>query len=183
MPTTPHRTDRIASIVTEQGEVLSVTEARQPGKSYGRMFHTQFTHEAATLARTISSAATLRVFLILPDVLSYQHFKRLDQRQLGAELGLDDSSISRALKQLHSIGVVEKRGAGPVKEWRLSSDYGWRGDVAGFHAFNRGKTENAENPPKDQAQKSQKEYVANKPQRTLRLLRPIGKLEEPRTKE
>lgn len=110
-------------------------------------FHTAFDEPTARIAREATTAAALKVFLILPAHLSYTTFRRLDQRKLGAELGLDDSTISRALKQLHSLGAIERKGTGPVTEWKLSPDYGWRGDVDSFHAEQRRRGNRAPGKP------------------------------------
>jgi hypothetical protein len=133
------RHSAVVSITTEDGTRHAVSEERHPARSYGKMFHTTFDEAAAQIAHQITKGVTLRVYLVLPNHLSYTQFKRLDQRKLGALLKTDDSSISRALAELRKLGVVEKRGSGAHIEWKLSSDYGWRGDVASYHADQRKK--------------------------------------------
>ena len=129
--------ERVVSITTESGERLAVCQQRHPSRSYGMSFHTSFDEPTARIARNVTNGAALRVFMVLPSHLSYTVFRRLDQRMLGAELGLDGSAVSRALKQLHELGAVDKRGAGPAIEWKLSPDFGWRGDVDSYHAEQR----------------------------------------------
>lgn len=131
------RAKPIVSVVTADGERLAVSEARHPSRSYARMFRTTFIETDAQLARIVSNGATFKVLLILPKHLSYTVFKRLDQRKLGVEIDLTDSAVSRALSHLHELGVVERRGRGPVTEWKLSPDFGWRGDVDSYHAEQR----------------------------------------------
>ena len=155
-------TAKIVGLVTEGGERIAVSEARPPGRSYGRLFHTTFTHETAALAKKIESGSTLRVLLILPEHLNYTTFKRLDQTKLAAELHMAQSSISAAMAQLLQLGVVERQGKGPVTEWRLTTDFGWKGDVAGFHAFNRKKERSTPGQVTlSPRRKSQKAYYAN----------------------
>jgi len=101
------------------------------------VFHTTFDEPVARIAQQVTNGAALRVFLILPQHLSYTTFKRLDQRQVGSEIGLDDSAVSRALATLHKLEVIERKGKGPVTEWKLSPDFGWRGDVSAYHAEQR----------------------------------------------
>ncbi len=152
---------KVGVLHLDTGQRVAVSEPRPPGRSYGRMFHTTFSEATAELAKRLTSGATLRVMLVLPQHLNYETFKRLDQSSLAGELGMTQASVSRALTELHEQGVVERKGAGPVTEWRLSSDYGWRGSVDGFHAFQRQKARQAPqviNPP---AEQSQKEYYAN----------------------
>lgn len=173
---------KIISIVTVAGERVPVTEQRTPRRSFGRMFQVSFLDEAAKLAVKVRSAATFKVLLILPRHLSYMQYRRLDQRKLGAELGLDAASVSRAMKELHSFGVVDRRGTGPVTEWKLTPEFGWYGDVASYHATRRarallGTPANSEATPavvaEDIFQKDTSALAPLAPQRRLRLLMPI----------
>jgi hypothetical protein len=127
----------VVTLTTDAGEKFAVSEERHPSRSYGKVFTTTFTEDVAALANRITSGATLRVLLILPQHLSYTTWKRLDQVKVGEQLNLDQASISRALSQLLKEGVVERQGSGSHLEWRLSSDYGWKGDVASYHAHRR----------------------------------------------
>jgi hypothetical protein len=131
------RKSPIVTLTTADGERIPINQERHPARSYGRMFHTQFDDAAKELAQKLTSAVALRLWLILPGHLSFTVFRRLDQRQIGQEIGANDSSVSRALKQLHELGAIERKGRGPVTEWKLSPDFGWRGDVASYHAEQR----------------------------------------------
>jgi DNA-binding HxlR family transcriptional regulator len=122
------------------------------------MFRTVFDDAMRQLAVTITNGTTWRVLAVLPEHLSYEVFRRLDQRQLGAKLGMRDNSVSRALKELHEAGVVERRGAGPVTEWRLTPDYGWRGDVASYHRTQRQRMAEKNKTRAGGSQKSDKIY-------------------------
>ena len=139
---------QVVSIKTADGTSHPVTETRHPSRSYGVQFHTVFTEATAQLARHIKHGSTLRLLLILPEHLTYSEFRRLNQEAVAQELAMDNSTISRAMAELHSLGVVERKGKGPVTEWMLSSDYGWRGNVDQFHEHRR-KTKRA--PPKGAA--------------------------------
>jgi hypothetical protein len=124
---------KITSLKTEDGDTYLVTSQRDPARSYGMQFHTTFTDEAAKIARTVSSGATLRLFIVLPQLLTYNSWRRLDQVKLGADLGMNNSTISRALKELVELEVIERQGKGPVVEWKLTPNFGWRGNVESFH--------------------------------------------------
>jgi DNA-binding transcriptional ArsR family regulator len=137
MPPVHNRHAKVVSLTTDTGERMTVSSQREPSRSYGRMFHTTFDDAAAELAKAVRSGVTLRLFLILPRHLSYTDFRKLDQRKLGKELDAGQSSISRALEELREIGAVEKRGSGAHIEWRLTSDYGWRGTVESYHQDRR----------------------------------------------
>ena len=86
------------------------------------------------IIRELRSAATLRVFLALPDHLSWTEFRSLNQSELATDLEIDNASVSRAMRDLLNRGIVERIGAGPVMKWRLSLKWGWRGNAAAYHA-------------------------------------------------
>jgi glucokinase len=61
----------------------------------------------------IGNIAELNTFLVLDAVRSRGHVTR---RQLGAELGLSDASVSRIVKRLLAAGLIaEERGAGAAR--------------------------------------------------------------------
>ena len=98
------------------------------------MFNITFQDAADRLAKTARAPMTLRVFLLLPNHLSYTEWKALDQPALATELGTSRTSITRALLELQILGVVERRGVKTRTEWRLSPDFGWRGTVESYEA-------------------------------------------------
>jgi hypothetical protein len=163
--------EHLGTLHMATGESFQVQELRRPGRSYGVTFHTSFYEETAKIAKGISSGPTLRVMLILPTILDYQTWRLIDQIKLGAELGIAQSSVSRSLAELEQIGYVEKRGTKSRTEWRLSSDYGWKGSVDSYHQFQRSK--GAETSPERPATKPHNNKSANSGQRNLRLLAPI----------
>jgi DNA-binding IclR family transcriptional regulator len=85
----------------------------------------------------LRNGATLRVFLALPDHLSWTEFRPLNQSQLATRLKITGASVSRAMKDLLNRGIVERIGAGPVMQWKLSLKWGWRGNAAAYHAAMR----------------------------------------------
>lgn len=146
------------------------------------------------LARRIRTATALRLFMALPDILDWKEWRMLNQADLGEELGIAQSHISTALRELLAVGVIERQGKGPRQEWRLSLDIGWRGNVAAFQAeaIKQGRTDlikgrkaegpmsqkeyagTPKNPPRtgtpDKRQHKKSEQVEQRP---LNLLRPI----------
>lgn len=127
----------IASLTTTAGEAIAVIEERHPSRSYGRMFRTVFDDTAEELATRLKLGASLRLLLILPRYLSYTEWRRLAQQELAQRLGIEQPTVSRALAELNEIGYIERRGKGPSIEWKLTPEYGWRGDVASYHAERR----------------------------------------------
>jgi DNA-binding transcriptional MocR family regulator len=124
---------RVTHLVTADGETHPVTEPRERGRAYNMNFTTTFTDPVADLATKLKSAVALKLVMILPKLLSYQHWRRLDQVTVGAQIGADNSTISRAMRELEEQGFLERRGRGPVIEWRLTEYFGWKGTVEAFH--------------------------------------------------
>lgn len=89
------------------------------------------------IIKELRSAATLRVFLALPDHLNWTEFRPLNQSDLATELEIDNASVSRAMRDLLSRGIVERTGKGPVMQWKLSLKWGWRGNAAAYHVAMR----------------------------------------------
>ena len=78
------------------------------------------------IIKELRSAATLRVFLPLPDHLTWTEFRPLNQ----SELEVDNASASRAMRDLLNCGLVGRIGGGPAMRWKLSLKWGWRGNAA-----------------------------------------------------
>jgi hypothetical protein len=153
------RKSPVVSLTTADGQRIPINHQRHPSRSYGRMFHTTFDDAAEALADKITSGTTWRVWAILPKHLSYTVFRRLDQVTIGAKLGVDHTSIGRALRELHQLGAIERKGKGPVTEWKLSPDFGWRGDVDSYHAEQRQRDAGKTSPlTTSDHRKSQKVY-------------------------
>lgn len=127
----------IVRLQTATGETVAVEEQREPSKSYGRPFVTQFTDIIPAVARAIDSAVELKVLLTLPLHLDWTTFRRLNQTELGKTINADRATISRAMIHLHKLGIVERQGRGPVTLWRLSDEWGWKGTVDAYHASRR----------------------------------------------
>jgi len=100
-----------------------------PKKGTDRMFTITFMDAAEHLAKEVRTLSALRLFHVLPRLLSHQEWRRLDQRAVAAELKTTQGVISTALAELLALGVVEKRGKANLIEWRLSPDYTWKGST------------------------------------------------------
>ena len=129
---TVRRVGELTSLETDQRFVLSVENG--PGQSYGKRWCIMFDEARQQVAHQLTEAATLRVFLVLPDHLNWLEFRSLNQRDLAADLKISPASVSRAMKDLLNRSMVERSGRGPVMKWRLSLNWGWRGNAAAFHA-------------------------------------------------
>jgi hypothetical protein len=106
-------TRQIVAVVDEAGTRYPVREARPPGRSYGRGF------------------------TILFDDARREVLQQLNRNILAAELGIDGASVSRAMTDLLNRKIVERKGRGPVTQWKLSFEVLWRGNAAAYHAAAR----------------------------------------------
>jgi len=91
-----------------------------------------FDAELAELAQAVRSGATLRVFLALPVRLDFVAWRRVDQTELAHLLGMDQASVSRAMAELHRLGVLARKGKAPLVLWRFTTKTAWRGRAAAF---------------------------------------------------
>ncbi len=145
MPRT--RTVRTAILTDDLGRRYHMRAEVPPGCGYpeGWMITWDSTRQ---IRRKIRSVATLHVLDALPDYLSWTEWRRLPQQQLAASLDLGQASISRALTELLGLQLIERRGNGPVTEWRLSLSAGWRGGAPAYHAARRTRgMEQLDDPP------------------------------------
>lgn len=136
----PIRSAPIVALVTDDGELHRVQQSRQPGTTYGARFMLVFDEARQEIVTKAKTFATLKVWMILPDHLDWVTWRRLDQRKLAKKLEIGVASVNRALTELLELGAVEKQGAGPVTEWRLSLDWGWRGSADQYHAARKART-------------------------------------------
>jgi len=86
------------------------------------------------IASQVRSSTALRLLLILPSRLDWRDWRQLNQSELASTIHSYQANVSRGLKELLALGMLERRGAGPRQEWRLTQTLGWRGNVASFAA-------------------------------------------------
>jgi hypothetical protein len=126
------RAGTLIDVDTGQGFVVKVEAG--PGASYGKRWCIMFDDARQQIINQLNSLPTVRVFLALPDYLSWTEFRPLNQSKLAERLKVGAASVSRAMKDLHGRGIVERLGRGPVMQWKLSLNWGWRGNAAAYHA-------------------------------------------------
>jgi hypothetical protein len=90
------------------------------------------------------SLVTMRLFVLLPLVLSWTEFQPLNQVALAMRLKATPRSVNRALKALLILNAVDREGRGPATRWRLSLTWGWRGNAASYHAAKRERTQSGQ---------------------------------------
>lgn len=115
-----------------------MTHQRVPNSQYGVRFMTVFPEVLAAIARDRSAPGdALRVLMWCWDKLSHQQWRALRQVEVGGELGISQSSVAASLKFLLEHEMVERRGAGPRQEWRLSPEGSWVGYAGEWHKAKR----------------------------------------------
>lgn len=100
-------------------------------------FHVVFDEPLEELVQRIKTFPGMKVFYRLPRYLTWTEFRPLKQDDLAREVGIARSSASRALVELEALGIIERKGTGPVTQWRLSMVWGWRGNPASYHKAKR----------------------------------------------
>lgn len=163
----------ITSLGLSDGSTVRVVDQREPRQTYGRVFMTIFSEEMAHIALNLRHGSTLRVLLTLPMHLSWTDFRRLNQIALAKELSMAQATISGALKQLLDVGAIERRGKGPVTEWKLSPDWGWNGRAGAWRGTQRLRGRNTapgapQMPGRHPPTRVAAEGIAGKPAATAR---------------
>jgi hypothetical protein len=82
------------------------------------------------LRRMPRGLVTIKLFTLLPSVLSWTEFQPLNQKALATRLETTPRSVNRALKALLILNAVDRKGRGPTTRWRLSLTWGWSGNAA-----------------------------------------------------
>lgn len=131
-------TRRVATLVDpETDQRFQVSAERPPAASYGRRWCIVFDDARQQVIADLNSAAAFKVFLALPDYLSWTEFRPLNQAAVAKRLKITQGSVSRVMKDLLNRSIVEREGSGPVTRWKLSLNWGWRGNAAAYHAAAR----------------------------------------------
>ncbi len=133
------REQTVTDLVTSDGELLRVVEQRVPGRTYGRQFLILFTEAMKVAAKRIRHGMTWRVLHLLPEHLNFTDFRMLRTVELAAELDSDSGTVSRAMRELLELNILEREGTGARTAWRFSSDWGWQGSADQYHAFRGGR--------------------------------------------
>lgn len=64
--------------------------------------------------------------------LSHETWRSIRQEDIADVLGVSRPSVSQALAKLLEKGLVERKGAGPRQEWRLTPAASWRGTAGAY---------------------------------------------------
>jgi DNA-binding transcriptional ArsR family regulator len=130
---------RLRRLTDPDGRHYLVREETPARPNFGVSFFIMFMDvldEASNLTGT-----QLRVLVRLPRHLDFKAFKALPREKLAAELSLSGSAVSNSLVALQQAGMIERKGSGPVTQWRLALKLGWRGSAPAYHKAKRERAE------------------------------------------
>lgn len=125
---------RLVQYDHDTGEVMEgslVYVAKRTPHPYGAsMMQVNQDWLAEFAARKDVSGRTLRVFLLLASKCDFENWLNVSQAEIGAELGLNKSDVTRAIQQLEDLGVI-LRGpkVGRVNSFKFNPHAGWKGKV------------------------------------------------------
>lgn len=116
-----------------------MTSEIPPAARFDRSYVVVFADEATALAMDREAPGDAsRVFLwALGGGLSFQQWRTISQVAVGRALGCSHSNVSRCLAHLLHRGLLERVGAGPRQQWRLTEAGGWRGKAGQYHRAKR----------------------------------------------
>jgi hypothetical protein len=134
----------------DDGTLYVLHECVPQAGRYPEDFHVMFDSSRRMLLQ-IKNASTLHVFLALPDYLNWTEFRQLNQTDLAEELGITQASVSRAMAELHTMGVVLRKGKKAATLWKLTTKFWWKGTVGQFNRTNAGNATRDIPPPPPKA--------------------------------
>jgi hypothetical protein len=97
----------------------------------------------AVIARDrAATGGTYRVLLWAWENLSYDQWRQVNQREIATDLSQSVGSVGDGFRYLRERELIERRGAGPRQEWRLTTEGGWMGTAGAYQKRRRetGKT-------------------------------------------
>ena len=163
----PGRT--ISTLVGPDGGKWVRTDETIPAGSYGRPFMTVFAESLLPLAKDRQApGASMAVLVWCWANLSHETWRQVRQAGIADELGVSQASVGAALAALLRHGQLERRGAGPRQEWRLTPEASWRGTVGQYHRRRRAdarglKVIEGDAAPRDPRQADCEEAIAGAP--------------------
>ena len=126
----PDVVDATTGEVLEHGfTAVLFPKTRSP---FGTRFLTMAQDAISTLAKQRKDLGEegFAVFLAMVGQMSYENHILVPQAELAKELGMQRPNVSRAIRKLLDLGVIEKGPkVGRVHSYKLSSSYGWKGSA------------------------------------------------------
>ncbi len=130
----PSRSSRIGQIDLDTGEVMEhATMAlilRRGRNGFGKRWFAMGQDPAIAMAERGRELGRdgFMVFMFLIGSLDYENEIAVSQAEIGSRLGLAKQNVSRAMKRLLAMEVIEEgRKFGSMKSYKLNPSFGWKG--------------------------------------------------------
>jgi len=127
------RVIRVGMVEMETGETLEGWPSiyKEKAKHYwGESFVTMFQESIKAVAKSKLSGESLRMLMYLMGTIQMNNeWKVLNQREMAEDLELQQSQVSRALKDLAEKQIITKGARmGKGHAYTLNPYFGWKGD-------------------------------------------------------
>lgn len=135
----PEQRRSIVKLTSPDGEAFTMTTELRPAGSYGESFVVVFQNAAKSLAfdnEAPPQAARLYLWAVSGG-LSFETYRTISQAEVGCALFLSQATVGRCLAYLRDNLLVERIGAGPRQQWRLTPTGAWRGTTGQYHRRRR----------------------------------------------
>jgi hypothetical protein len=139
----------VRSINAETGEILegvAVWVGRKIQSPYGNRWYMQSQEALLEIItdKEVATGRTLRVLMYLLTRLDFENYIHVEQKEVGEQLRLQSSNVSKAISLLVDKGIV-LRGpkVGRSYGWRLNPNFGWKGKVRNISSARRSSTPKA----------------------------------------
>ena len=120
----------ISVIDGERVDEWRLAQVRRASEHYGRSWVVVFDDAAAAVARAPIGPTTARVLIWATAALDPRDWRAVQQADLAASIGVDRTSVSRALTDLVARGIIVRRG----RALRLSIWWAWCGTARAYRA-------------------------------------------------
>lgn len=125
---------RIANFDLDTGEVLPynsvIMRERKVRNGFGHRWFSMSQEYSTFLAKNGREIGRdgFMVLHYLMGGMEYQNDIMITQAEIGQQLGMMKQAVSRAMKKLVSLGILEEgKKFGNAKRYRLSASVGWKG--------------------------------------------------------
>lgn len=111
-----------------------IKRLRRSTQIYSDRFTILFHRGLGALSRARLSPCAWRVLMALLERLDFREWRQLPQGELSVDLAIGVPAVSKSVRRLVALGIVERETRKGVVVLRLNADVGWRGSASGWHA-------------------------------------------------
>jgi Firmicute plasmid replication protein (RepL). len=111
-------------------EVSGFVAFVQPKRKSSFQRHFTMNQDALKILAKELNGEQTKVLLIMLGDLEYENYILIPQKQIAETLGMLKANVSRSVKALINIGVVQEGPRmGSAKSYRLNPEFGWKGTI------------------------------------------------------